>query len=126
MEENFKMEIGRVLHKLEPIQEKLEDLTKMSNDKKAILNIPVSFDDPKKKGKMDEDFVIEALEKMRDYIASENKRINDQFFKFHLDFESKIREKIDKKELEEIESKFERLSLIFYRENDGERWITTQ
>jgi hypothetical protein len=41
---------------------------------------------------------------MRDFIAMENKRIKDEMFKFHLEFESKVREKIDKKELEDIES----------------------
>lgn len=74
----MKLDIQRINNKFAPIHEKLEDLTKLSQDKRAILNIPVSFDNVKNKGgKMDEDFVIEALEKMRDYIQQENKRIND-------------------------------------------------
>jgi hypothetical protein len=52
----------------------------------------------------DADLVVDALEKMRDYIAVEHKKMRDEFFKLHLDFEAKIREKIDKKDIEEIES----------------------
>ena len=54
---------------------------------------------------MDEEMIIEALEKMRDYVASELKKIRDELFKQHIEFETKVREKIDKKELEDIESK---------------------
>lgn len=43
---------------------------KAQKEKNTILNIPTSFDDdPKKRKKMDEEFIIEAFEKMRDYIA---------------------------------------------------------
>ena len=42
---------------------------------------------------------------MRDYIAQENKKMDEKMFKFHFEIENKIREKIDKKELEDIESK---------------------
>ena len=48
--------------------------------------------------------ILDSLEKMRDFIAFESKKMKDEFFKFHIEFESKIREKIDKKELEDIES----------------------
>jgi hypothetical protein len=54
---------------------------------------------------MDEDFIIEALEKMRDYIAQENKRYKDELFKLRLEFETKVREKLDKKDLEDIEKR---------------------
>jgi hypothetical protein len=42
---------------------------------------------------------------MRDYMTTENKRIRDELFKFYIEFESKIREKLDKELLDEIESK---------------------
>lgn len=42
---------------------------------------------------------------MRDFAISEIKKIKDELFKFHIEFESKVREKIDKKDLEDIESK---------------------
>jgi hypothetical protein len=48
---------------------------------------------------------VDALEKMRDFISAENKKIREEFFKMHIEFESKVREKLDKKDLEEIESK---------------------
>jgi hypothetical protein len=52
------------------MQVKIDELIKIQSEKKAILNIPMSFDDdPKKKKKFDEEFIIDALEKMRDYIA---------------------------------------------------------
>ena len=54
---------------------------------------------------MDEEFIVESLEKMRDYIQQENKRLRDDIFKQKFEFEIKIREKLDKKELEDIESK---------------------
>lgn len=38
-------------------------------------------------------------------MTTENKIIRDELFKFHIEFESKIREKLDKELLEEIESK---------------------
>lgn len=48
---------------------KIEELLKFHNEKKTILNFPSSFDDdPKKKKKLDEEFILEALEKIRDYI----------------------------------------------------------
>mmetsp|Transcript_14528 Transcript_14528/g.14135 ORF Transcript_14528/g.14135 Transcript_14528/m.14135 type:complete len:121 (+) Transcript_14528:1634-1996(+) len=79
---------------------------KAHNEKKTILNIPTAFDDdPKKRKKMDEDFIIDAFEKMRDYIAQELKKVKDDMFKQHIEFETKVREKIDKKELEEIEKR---------------------
>ncbi len=38
-------------------------------------------------------------------MTTENKRIRDELFKFYIEFESKIREKLDKELLDEIESK---------------------
>ncbi len=52
----------------------------------------------------DAELIVDALEKMRDYIAVEHKKMRDEFFKLHLDFEAKIRDKIDKKDIEDIES----------------------
>lgn len=87
--------------------EKLEELMKANNERKTILNLPTSFDsDPKKKNKFDEEIILDALEKMRDYISSEGKKGKDELFKFHIEFEAKVREKLDKKELEDIESMF--------------------
>lgn len=34
------------------------------------------------------------------------KKVNDSMFKFNFEIENKIREKIDKRDLEDIESKF--------------------
>ena len=54
---------------------------------------------------MDEEFIIDALEKVRDYVAMEIKKLRDELFRQHMEFETKVREKLDKKELEDIESK---------------------
>ena len=62
---------------------------------------------------MDQDFILDALEKMRDYIAQETKKQNDSFFKFHYEFESRQREKIDKKDLEAIEKRIIESTEIF-------------
>jgi hypothetical protein len=53
----------------------------------------------------DTELVVEALEKMRDYISSEFKKIREEMLKLHLDVESKLKDKIDKKDTEIIESK---------------------
>ena len=99
--------ISTLERKLKEVWEKVEELMKVQKEKNTILNIPTSFDDdPKKRKRMDEDFIIDAFEKMRDYIAQENKKMKDELFKQHMEFETKVREKIDKKELEEIESKY--------------------
>lgn len=91
---------------MKELAEKVEELFKAQNEKKTILNINTAFDaDPKKRKTLDEEFIVEALEKMRDYIAQENKKMKDDMFKQHIEFETKVREKIDKKELEEIESR---------------------
>lgn len=50
------------------INAKLEELMKAHNDRKAILNLPINMDDPKKKRGLDEEIILDALEKMRDYI----------------------------------------------------------
>lgn len=84
----------------------------MHNEKKAILNIPVNFDvgkgsskDGQPKG-FDTELVVDALERMRDYISAEHKKMKDEFVKLQLDIETKIREKLDKKDIEDIESNF--------------------
>lgn len=106
MEDALKQELASLSKKQQEMLEKLEELLKAQNEKKTILNLPTSFDDDlKKRKRFDEEVIMEALEKMRDYISFENKRIKDELFKFHLEFETKVREKLDKKELEEIESK---------------------
>jgi len=81
-----------LLQRLDETHEKLDELYKAHNDKKAILNIPVNFDMGKSDGKggsgkgFDSDLVVDALEKMRDYIAAEHKKMRDEFFKLHLEF----------------------------------------
>ena len=91
--------------KLKEVEEKVDDLIKQQKDKNTILNIPTSFgEDSKGRKKLDEEFIIETFEKLRDYIAQEMKKIRDEIFKQHIQFETKVREKIDKKELEDIES----------------------
>lgn len=97
---------------MEEIHEKLDELYKVHNEKKAILNIPINFDSPGKgkDGKnngsgFDVSVVVDALEKMRDYIASENKKMREDFFKLHLDIEAKLKDKLDKKDIEDLESK---------------------
>lgn len=95
------------------IHEKLDELYKVHNEKKAILNIPINFD-VKGKGKdgkegsggFDTALVVDALEKMRDYIASENKKMREDFFKLHLEIEAKMKDKLDKKDCEDLESKY--------------------
>lgn len=117
LEDSLRSQIDKLYSVIKEMQVKLDELLRIQNEKKAILNIPMSFDDDPKKGnlslcvfilyegsKMDSEFIIEALEKMRDYVANEVKKIRDDLFKQHLEFETKVREKIDKKELEDIES----------------------
>ncbi len=53
---------------------------------------------------------------MRDYISSENKKMREDFFKLHLDIEAKMREKLDKKDIEDIESNI--LLIISFRKTD--------
>ena len=53
----------------------MEDFNKLNADKKTVLNIPVSLDLGKKRGSYDEDFMVEAIEKLRDYMTSEFKRL---------------------------------------------------
>lgn len=77
---------------MQDIHIKLDELYKVHSEKKAILNIPVNFDE-KGKGKdgggggFDASIVVDALEKMRDYIASENKKIKEDFFKLRIELE---------------------------------------
>lgn len=120
LDDLIKQDISTIMQRIDKLSDKIEDLVKQQSDKKTILNIPTTFDDPKNKGKMDEDFIVEALEKMRDYIAQENKRMKDEMFKLRLEFETKVREKLDKKDLEDIESK-SIPAITTCRTNDGKR-----
>ena len=54
MDELLRMDVDKVYKKIEPIQEKIDELIKIQNEKKAILNIPIQFEDGKgKRGKLD-------------------------------------------------------------------------
>lgn len=87
------------------------------------MNIPVSFDlisntnNSKGAKGFDAELIVDALEKMRDYIAVEHKKIREDFLKLHLDFEAKIRDKIDKKDIEDIESKNNHFISLNHRED---------
>lgn len=85
----------------------MEALIKATNDKKGLLNIPLNLEkgDSKKTALIDEEGLQEHIDKLRESMMQEVKKIKDELFKFHIEFESKIREKIDKKDLEDIESK---------------------
>jgi len=39
---------------------------------------------------MDEDFIIDALDKIRDFIVLENKKMKDELLKMHLEFTGKL------------------------------------
>lgn len=52
---------------------------------------------------------------MRDYIAAEFKKVREELLKLHLDVESKLKEKIDTKDTDVIESKIYCIKII--REN---------
>ena len=103
--------------------EKLEELYKVHNEKKAILNIPISFETQgtgkgkEGKGGFDASLVVDALEKMRDYISSENKKMREDFFKLHLDIEAKMKEKLDKKDIEDVESKISHFNNTYREDN---------
>ena len=82
-----------------------------------MVNLPVNFESTKpgkagKTGGLDPELILDALEKMRDYIAAENKKMREEFFKLTMEFEGKVREKIDKRDLDDIESKKLNLTLI--------------
>lgn len=105
LDDALRQQIEQLEKRVLEFSRKVDELMKAHNEKKTILNIPTSFDDdPKRKKKLDEEFILDAFEKMRDYIAQEMKKIRDEMFKQHYEFETRVREKIDKKELEEIES----------------------
>ena len=119
----MRSEIQKLGIKIEDINEKLEELYKVHNEKKAILNIPVNLDLGKNgkgaNGKpFDAGLVVDALEKMRDYITSENKKIREDFFKLHLDIESKIKDKLDKSDVEALESNLNLFQLYLERLNE--------
>lgn len=69
LEENMRLEITKITNKFNIMNEKVEDLLKLSQERRPVMNIPVSFDKVKTSGgKLDDDAVIDALEKMRDFI----------------------------------------------------------
>lgn len=106
LEDKIRNENNLVNRYIQELREKVDELMKQAADKKATVNMPINLDFGKGTNKkLDEEAIMENLEKMRDFITAENKRVGDQLFKFHIDFSSQIREKLDKKELEEIESK---------------------
>lgn len=89
---------------IETLQFQTEELLRIQKEKATILNIPTSdWDDDTGKNKMNEEVLLNALEKLRDYIQSENKRVRDELLRHHIEVEQKLKEKIDRKELDEIE-----------------------
>lgn len=71
------------------------------------MNIPsvTAFSTVDGKRSLDEDAILDAFEKLREFIAYESKKNKDDLIKVNLQVDGKVREKIDKKDLEEIESK---------------------
>ena len=111
IEDALRTEVQQITKREDEISEKLEELYKIHNERKNVVNLPVNFESSKpgkpgsKTAGLDPELILDALEKMRDYIAAENKKMREEFFKLTMEFESKVREKIDKKDLEDIESK---------------------
>ena len=51
---------------------------KTNAEKKSTVNMPINLDFGKNgKKSLDEEAIMETLEKMRDFITSENKKVND-------------------------------------------------
>jgi len=75
------------------------------------VNIPsvTAFSTVDGKRSLDEDAILDAFEKLREFIAYESKKNKDDLIKVNLQVDGKVREKIDKKDLEEIESKIFRV-----------------
>ena len=110
IEDALRMEVQQITKREDEIADKLEELYKIHNERKNVVNLPVNFESNKsgKAGKasgLDPELILDALEKMRDYIAAENKKMREEFFKLTMEFEGKVREKIDKRDLDDIESK---------------------
>jgi len=106
LEDGLRGELDKIVQRIEDIHAKTEELYKIQKDKTTILNIPTGgFGEGDGKKRMDEEFVIESLEKIRDFINQENKRMKDELLKHHLEMEGKLKEKIDRKEMQDIESK---------------------
>ena len=40
-------------NRINPLQDKIDEVIKIQNERKAILNIPVSFEDSRRRGKID-------------------------------------------------------------------------
>ena len=106
----------------ESLNKRLDLLTERpTNEKKRDLSMPVSLDISKKSSAMEEEILLDAMDKMKDMLAAEIKRIEDRLFKITMDFESKVRAKIDKHDLEDIESKYLRYDevlIIYFRAHD--------
>ncbi len=60
-------------------------------------------------GSINEEAILDAFEKMREYVDQEGRRFKDEMFKLNLQVDAKMRDKIDKRDLEEIESKRQRI-----------------
>ena len=103
----------------ESLNKRLDLVADRPVEKKRDLSMPVSLEMSKKFG-MDEDLLLDAIDKMKDIMAAEIKRIEDRLFKMNMDFESKVRAKIDKHDLEEIESMIVVMIKWMCRENDEE------
>lgn len=56
--------------------------------------------------------MVESLEKLRDYITLETKKIKDDHFKYHFEMEGKLKEKLDKADVLEVESTVSHLTII--------------
>ena len=87
----MKNEISKVLLDITATQERIEALEKTQRAKQNVLEIPTAgFGDTEGGKKMDEDFIIDALDKIRDFIVLENKKMKDELLKMHLEFTGKL------------------------------------
>lgn len=104
LEENIKETQDQFNAKLAELQASFEKVSSKDKDKTTILNIPTGgFDDGTKK--IDEDFIVDAIDKLRVFFQAEVKHVRDDMFKLQVEFENKNRAKLDRAELEEIEKR---------------------
>ena len=66
--------------------------------------MPVTLDLGKRSG-ADEDALMDAVERLKDQLAVEVKKLEDKIFRMNMDFESKVREKIDEMYHEKMKDK---------------------
>lgn len=117
-DEQLRLDIEMVKRRNDEILRKIDDLNKQNNEKKTILSLPSKLDTAKKHNTLDQDVIFEALEKMRDYISQSDKKTRDEIFKTHIDFDGKVKEKLDKNALLDIESKEYYFITISFRQID--------